>query len=62
VSACESGEMEKALELLSEAIQVAPNRPSPYNNRAQVRNYGAGIPFRITNELSHCGLRSRGTR
>ncbi len=31
------GDLERALSLLSEAIAVAPQYPSPYNNRAQVQ-------------------------
>lgn len=30
------GAHEKALELLNQAINLAPNYPSPYNNRAQI--------------------------
>ena len=37
VKAAEGGSLGDALELLNQAITVAPNYASPYNNRAQVR-------------------------
>jgi hypothetical protein len=37
VRAAEGGSLGDALELLNQAIAVAPNYASPYNNRAQVR-------------------------
>jgi hypothetical protein len=37
VRAAEGGSLGDALELLNQAITVAPNYASPYNNRAQVR-------------------------
>ena len=36
VKEAEGGRLQAALELLTEAIAVAPDFPSPYNNRAQV--------------------------
>ena len=36
VQAAEAGNHEEALRLLTEAVVTAPQRPSPYNNRAQV--------------------------
>ena len=37
VRAAEEGSLGDALELLNQAVTVAPNFASPYNNRAQVR-------------------------
>ena len=37
VRAAEGGSLGDALELLNQAVTVAPNYASPYNNRAQVR-------------------------
>ena len=37
VRAAEGGSLGDALELLNQAVTVAPNFASPYNNRAQVR-------------------------
>jgi hypothetical protein len=37
VRAAEGGSLGDVLELLNQAITVAPNYASPYNNRAQVR-------------------------
>ena len=37
VRAAEGGSLGNALELLNQAVIVAPNYASPYNNRAQVR-------------------------
>ena len=42
VKAAEGGSLGDALELLNQAITVAPNYASPYNNRAQVRG-GRGM-------------------
>ena len=36
VRAAEEGNLEDALELLTRAVNEAPNYASPYNNRAQV--------------------------
>ena len=36
VRAAEEGNLEDALELLTRAVNEAPNYSSPYNNRAQV--------------------------
>ena len=36
VLSCEEGRLSEALALLTEAVSVAPERPSPFNNRAQV--------------------------
>ena len=36
IVACDEGRLDKALTLLGQAIQMAPNRPACYNNRAQV--------------------------
>ena len=36
VNAAESGDLTRALSLLTEAITTAPHYPSSYNNRAQV--------------------------
>lgn len=36
VREAEKGRLQAALDLLTEAISVAPHYPSPYNNRAQV--------------------------
>ena len=40
VRAAEGGSLGDALELLNQAVTVAPNFASPYNNRAQVRDEG----------------------
>ena len=40
VRAAEGGSLGDALELLNQAVTVAPNYASPYNNRAQVREGG----------------------
>ena len=37
VREAEGGRLEEAMRILTEAITVAPDYPSPYNNRAQVR-------------------------
>ena len=37
VRAAEGGSLGDALEILNQAVTVAPNYASPYNNRAQVR-------------------------
>ena len=37
VRVAEGGSLGDALELLNQAVDVAPNYASPYNNRAQVR-------------------------
>ena len=37
VRAAEGGSLGDALELLNQAVTVAPNYASPFNNRAQVR-------------------------
>ncbi|KAF0294670.1 Tetratricopeptide repeat protein 36 [Amphibalanus amphitrite] len=36
VQAAEAGDHQTALRLLTEAVSAAPQRPSPYNNRAQL--------------------------
>lgn len=36
IQACDSGDMSKAIDLLTQAIDVAPSRAACYNNRAQV--------------------------
>lgn len=35
VKLAEAGNIEKAIEILNESIQISPRRPSGYNNRAQ---------------------------
>ena len=40
VRAAEGGSLGDALELLNQAVTVAPNYAFPYNNRAQVREGG----------------------
>ena len=40
VRAAEGGSLGDALELLNQAVSVAPNYASPYNNRAQVQREG----------------------
>lgn len=39
VKEAESGNFQEAKKILSEAIKVAPHRPSLYNNRAQVHQF-----------------------
>ena len=36
IDACQSGMMSDAYSLVTQAIEVAPERPSCYNNRAQI--------------------------
>ncbi len=36
VRAAENGKLDDALDILNRAIAIAPDYPSPYNNRAQV--------------------------
>ena len=42
VKAAEGGSLGDALELLNQAVAVAPDYPSSYNNRAQVRGRERG--------------------
>ena len=35
MKAAENGKIEEAVEIFSKAIQIAPSRPSGFNNRAQ---------------------------
>ncbi|XP_052287005.1 tetratricopeptide repeat protein 36-like isoform X2 [Dreissena polymorpha] len=44
VKAAEAGQVDKALELFSQAITVAPEHPSSYNNRAQALRLKGDIP------------------
>lgn len=37
VSAAETGDIQTALQYFDQAIQLLPQRPSAYNNRAQTR-------------------------
>ena len=37
VQTAENGDLDRSLELLKEAMEIAPNYASLYNNRAQVR-------------------------
>lgn len=39
VKLSESGELNDALEKFNEALKIAPNRPSIYNNRAQLYRF-----------------------
>jgi tetratricopeptide (TPR) repeat protein len=39
VELTEAGKLEEALENFNKAIEVAPKRPSPYNNRAQLYRF-----------------------
>lgn len=43
ISAADGGQLSTALALLQEAIKVAPERPSCYNNRAQVHRLNGDI-------------------
>ena len=36
IRACDQGQIDKALDLFGQAIQIAPDRAACYNNRAQV--------------------------
>jgi Flp pilus assembly protein TadD len=50
VKAAESGNIDKALELLNQAVTIAPDHASSYNNRAQALRLhgdvsGNGVPF-----------------
>ena len=42
VRAAEEGRLDEALQLLNAAAAMAPNAPSVYNNRAQVRQDSLG--------------------
>ena len=35
----EAAKFDEALEMFNKAIEIAPNRPSPYNNRAQLYRF-----------------------
>ena len=37
IAACDSGRLSEAVRILDAAVSVAPDRPAPYNNRAQVQ-------------------------
>lgn len=36
INAAEAGRLKDAIDILNKALTIAPNRPSLYNNRAQV--------------------------
>ncbi|XP_052212049.1 tetratricopeptide repeat protein 36-like [Dreissena polymorpha] len=48
VKAAEAGQVDKALELFSQAITVAPEHPSSYNNRAQALRLKGDITGALT--------------
>lgn len=53
VSAAEAGDLQDALQLFSQAIEILPQRASAYNNRAQalrLRGDTAGTRHRLNSE------------
>ena len=47
IDACQSGMMSDAYSLLTQAIEAAPQRPSCYNNRAQILRLQGGKIARL---------------
>ncbi|TSR87295.1 Tetratricopeptide repeat protein 36 [Bagarius yarrelli] len=60
VSAAESGDLEKALGLFHQAIQILPKRASAYNNRAQVKRLQGHTDSAIR-DLEQAIVLSKGT-
>lgn len=62
VDKAETGYINKAIELFNKSIQLAPKRPSGYNNRAQAYRLKGDILGSIKNDFTiiaiklHCTL------